>query len=205
MFEWSFLSATATVPYVEDPVRPETAVRDDPGSHDAWVARVGGEGVLGEMKFSNTITIDRPVRDVFAFVANLENVPRWNHAIVETRKRSDGPAGVGTTYRQIRSLPRRSEGSLEVTELEADRRFAVHGQLGPFAGTLTYAFEEIAGATRLTNTADLDVHGVLRLATPLVSGRARDAVAANLEALKTLLEDAHRSDRGGSPTSGRGS
>jgi uncharacterized protein YndB with AHSA1/START domain len=138
--------------------------------------------------FTNTVTIDRPTVDVFAFVADPENVPKWNHAIVETRKTSDGPVGVGTTYRQIRSLPTRSEETLEVTELEPARRFAVRGELGPFVGTLAYDLEDVDGRTRLTNTADLGGRGLMKLATPIAAGRVREAVAANLGALKELLE-----------------
>jgi len=89
---------------------------------------------MDTMRFSNTITIERPVHDVFAFVSDLENVRKWNYAIVETRKTPDGPPGVGTTYRQVRSVPRRSEETLRVTELEPDRHFAVHGDLGPLWG-----------------------------------------------------------------------
>jgi carbon monoxide dehydrogenase subunit G len=140
------------------------------------------------MEFSNTITIERSRHDVFEFLSDLENIPKWNFAIVETRKTSDGPVRVGTTYRQVRSLPSRSEETLQVTELEPDRRFSVHGGLGPFEGTLSYEFEEIGGSTRLTNGADLEAHGIKRLAAPIVSGRVRDAVASNLETLKRLLE-----------------
>jgi len=32
------------------------------------------------MEFKNTVTIRRPAEDVFAFLADFENVPRWNHA-----------------------------------------------------------------------------------------------------------------------------
>jgi hypothetical protein len=42
--------------------------------------------------------------------------------------------------------------------------------------------------TRLTNTADLSGHGPLRLLAPLAAGRGRDAVAANLDKLRDLLE-----------------
>jgi uncharacterized protein YndB with AHSA1/START domain len=140
------------------------------------------------MEFSNTITIERSAHDVFEFVSQPENIPRWNYAIVETRKTSEGPVGVGTTYRQVRSIPRRSEETLRVTEFEPDRRFAVQGGLGPFEGTLTYEFEEIGGATRLTNGANLEARGIMRLAAPIASGRVRDAVAANLGTLKELLE-----------------
>ena len=140
------------------------------------------------MKFSNEIIIRRPVAEVFAFISNLENVPSWNYAIVETRKASDGPVRVGTTYRQLRSIPTPTEETLEVTELEPARRFAVTGDLGPFHGTLTYELAETAEGTRLTNTAKLEASGLSRLAAPLARARVRDAVAENLATLKQLLE-----------------
>ena len=98
------------------------------------------------MDFANAVTIERPVHDVFAFVADPVNVPKWNYAIVETRKTSDGPVGVGTTYRQTRSLPTRSEETIRITELVPDRRFALRGDLGPFAGTLSYQSRTLADA-----------------------------------------------------------
>jgi len=44
--------------------------------------------------FQNTVTIRRAIDDVFAFLAEFENVPTWNYAIVETKKTSPGPVGV---------------------------------------------------------------------------------------------------------------
>ena len=37
------------------------------------------------------MTIRRAIDDVFAFLADFENVPTWNYAIVETKKTSPGP------------------------------------------------------------------------------------------------------------------
>jgi uncharacterized protein YndB with AHSA1/START domain len=31
--------------------------------------------------FENTVLIARPIEDVFAFLSDLENVPKWNYAI----------------------------------------------------------------------------------------------------------------------------
>ena len=56
------------------------------------------------MKFTNTITIARPIAEVFAFLTRFENVPRWNDAISETRKTSLGPLDVGARYEQTRTL-----------------------------------------------------------------------------------------------------
>ena len=58
--------------------------------------------------FQNTVTIRRAIEDVFAFLADFENVPTWNYAIVETKKTSPGPVAVGSTYRQLRSSPTRA-------------------------------------------------------------------------------------------------
>lgn len=139
--------------------------------------------------FQNTVTIARPVEEVFAFLADFGNVPRWNYAIEQTWQTSPGPAGVGATYRQARTIPRRSEEGFEVTVFEPPTRLAVHGQIGPFHATTSYLLEPAAGGTRLTNSVELEpVPAVLRLAAPLVVPRVKAAVAANLGKLKQVLE-----------------
>ena len=140
------------------------------------------------MRFSNTVTIQRSSHDVFEYLAHFENVPKWNYAIVETSKTSDGPVRVGTTYKQKRSLPSPSEEAFRVIEFEPDARLAIHGDLGPFEGTLTYELESVPEGTRITNSADLEAHGLLKLAAPLASSRVGHAVAANLHKLKEILE-----------------
>jgi hypothetical protein len=51
--------------------------------------------------FQNTVTIARPADKVFAFLADLRNIPKWNYAVERTVQTSPGPAGVGATYRQV--------------------------------------------------------------------------------------------------------
>lgn len=140
------------------------------------------------MRFENTVRIDRPVEDIFEFLAEFENIPKWNYAIAETNQLSDGPVGVGTIYRQVRTQPSMSEETFEVTEFEPSRRLAIRGGFGPLEGTMTYDLEPDDGGTRLTNSADLEGHGLAKIAAPLASGRISEAVAANLSALKLLLE-----------------
>jgi glyoxylase-like metal-dependent hydrolase (beta-lactamase superfamily II) len=84
-----------------------------------------------QMKFTNTVTINRRPAEVFGFLAHFANVPVWNYAISETRKVAGGPVGVGARYRQTRTLPTRSEETFEVTEFEPDRRLSIRGALGP--------------------------------------------------------------------------
>jgi uncharacterized protein YndB with AHSA1/START domain len=137
--------------------------------------------------FENTVIIRRPVEEVFAFLADFENVPKWNDAIVETTKTSPGPVGVGTTYRQTRSVPTRSEERFEVTAFEPPRRLEVQGQIGPFRARISYLLEPTGGGTRLRNAVDLGSSGPLTLVAPLVTSRVKHAVAANLGTLEQLL------------------
>jgi Polyketide cyclase / dehydrase and lipid transport len=140
------------------------------------------------MKFTNTVTIARAPVDVFAFLAQFENIPQWNYAISRTWKVSDGPVGVGSTYRQERTVPSRTEETFEVTEYDPDRGLAIEGTLGPFAARLSYRLEQAGGATLITNDVDLNPTGLARLAAPLAASRIKSSVAANLNALKQLLE-----------------
>jgi uncharacterized protein YndB with AHSA1/START domain len=140
------------------------------------------------MQFTNTIRIERPAAEVFAYLADLENLPQWNYAIGETRKTSDGPVGVGSRYLQVRTIPDHSEEALEVTGFEPDRRLTIRGDLGPFHGDVSYKLDPAQGGTILTNTMDLKASGAVRGIAPLASIRVKAAVATNLNALKRLLE-----------------
>jgi uncharacterized protein YndB with AHSA1/START domain len=141
--------------------------------------------------FQNTVTIARPAEEVFAFLADFGNIPAWNYAITQTTKTSPGPAGVGATYRQTRSIPHRNEENFEVTVFEPPRRVAVHGQIGPFLATTSYLLEPTAGGTRLTNDVELEPATVLlRVLGPLAVPKVKAAVARNLGTLKELLESA---------------
>jgi hypothetical protein len=45
------------------------------------------------------IVIDRPPDEVFDFVADEENEPRYNSQMRLAKKITEGPIGVGTSYR----------------------------------------------------------------------------------------------------------
>lgn len=138
--------------------------------------------------FENVVMISRPIEDVFGFLSDFENIPKWNYAIVETRKVSEGPVGVGTIYQQVRSVPSRSEESFEVTAFAAPRYLEIRGQLGPFPSRLSYALDVIPEGTRVTNSVELELRGPGRLLGRVAVPRVRDAVAANLRKLKQLLD-----------------
>lgn len=140
------------------------------------------------MQFTNVVDIERPIEEVFAYLADFENIPAWNYAIVETQKTSDGPVGLGATYQQVRSLPSRSEETFEVADYRPHESLAISGTLGPFTGELRYRLQPTQSGTRLTNEVDLQPRGIAGIVGQLGSSRVRAAVATNLNELKRILE-----------------
>jgi len=55
--------------------------------------------------FEVSIVIEKPVEEVFGFVTEGENSPKWNSAVKSVRKISEGPISVGTKYAIVRQLP----------------------------------------------------------------------------------------------------
>lgn len=140
------------------------------------------------MRFTNTITINRSPATVFAYLSNLENLPRWNYALSETRQLTPGPPGVGTRYRQTRTIPTHTEESLEIIEFVPPTQLTIQGTLNAFPAHLTYTLAPNHNATTLTNTVDLQLPAPMTLLAPLARSQIRPAVAKNLTKLKQLLE-----------------
>jgi carbon monoxide dehydrogenase subunit G len=140
------------------------------------------------MRFINTIRIDRPQAAVFAYLSDLENLPRWNYAIRETRKITTGPVVVGTRYRQIRTIPVHSEESFEVTEFEPGHKLTIRGWLSSFPAQISYVLHPEGDTTSLTNAVDLQASRPLTMLAPFATHRIKSAVADNLGVLKRILE-----------------
>ena len=141
------------------------------------------------MRFDNTVTINAPVGDVFAYLAQPENFPRWNYALNRTEQTSPGPIGVGSTFRQTRTLPRPAEEHFRITAYDPPRLLAADGDFGPLTGTATYRLTAVdEHTTRLVNTFDLTASGAAKALAALAGPRVKRAVAKNLDVLKGILE-----------------
>ena len=140
------------------------------------------------IRFSNQVFIRRPPEDVFAYVADFSRLPTWNYAIRSTDQVTPGPVGLGTTFRQVRSIPAVAEEEFEVTAWEPGRRVAITGDFGPFSGTLAYRVEPTPQGTLLTNDAELAARGVLGVVGRVAGPRLKAAIAENLEVLRAALE-----------------
>jgi uncharacterized membrane protein len=139
-----------------------------------------------------SVVIDRPAEEVFAFVSDQTNAPAWQRGLVEVRRTSDGPIGVGTRHTFVRTLMGRTiRGSNEYTRYEPSRLVAFKGTSGAMDVRASYAVQpEGLARSRLTAWLELRSPGLLRLVEPFVAMSLRRDVEANLESLRHLLENA---------------
>lgn len=140
-------------------------------------------------KTAASIQIDRPVEDVYAYATTVDTLPQWLGAVVEVEQLTDGPLGVGTRIRAGgKMLGRRLVTFVEVTAFDPGARFAFTGVTGPFKAHNNYTFESVAGGTKVTDAAEIELSGPLRLIDPFVGPMVRRQFEANLAALKDRLE-----------------
>ena len=55
--------------------------------------------------------ISRPVAEVFAFVADQTNAPKWQKGLHEVRRLTEGPIGVGSQHEFVRRFAGREIAS----------------------------------------------------------------------------------------------
>src|SRR4051794_12216318 len=139
--------------------------------------------------FSATTTIDRPAGDVFDFLANGENDPKFSPRVQSIRKLTDGPVGVGTVFAStVKDAGMKSDREFELTEFERQSRIRWKERSKNAVTVPNGGYDlEPAGdaATRVTIFNDFEGHGFGKVIVGLAARAARkdaDAFAARIKA-----------------------
>jgi carbon monoxide dehydrogenase subunit G len=134
--------------------------------------------------------IARSPQDVFAFLADGANNPRWRPGVLDIEKVPGTPDGVGAAYRQGQQGPggRRIAADYEVTEYEPGSVLGFAVVAGPARPTGRYEISPAeGGGTRVRFSLDWQPRGLARLLAPAVA-RQMPKEIAHLSRLKSVLE-----------------
>lgn len=70
-------------------------------------------------RFELKTVVDRPIEEVFAFLADGENDPKFSSRVLEISKQTGGPTGVGTVYAStVKDAGVKTKREFELTEFE---------------------------------------------------------------------------------------
>jgi uncharacterized protein YndB with AHSA1/START domain len=137
---------------------------------------------------SRTITLAKPIEDVFAFVADGTTAPRWRSGVLDIEKASGD--GVGAVYRQGVKGPggRRIAADYRVTAWEPPTHLAFQAIAGPVRPNGDYRLERTGDGTRLTFSLAAELGFVKRLLMGGQVQKTMDAEMAALDRLKQVIE-----------------
>jgi len=138
------------------------------------------------------VVINRPVEDVWNFMVDISNMPRWEDSRAVWKQMSEGPIQVGTSIQSaITFLGRTVTFDLRITEFEPNRTFSVEVVAGRTKGTkISYLLVPVEGRkTRLSRVTDGRFHGFAKLLQPFVGPITRRTGDLEARNLKRLLEN----------------
>ncbi len=140
------------------------------------------------VRAQESIFVERPIEEVFAYLTDLERVPEWQTNVLFLQLQS-GTMRAGAKLVELRKfLGRRVESIVEVTEYEPPYRYTIAVQSGPIPFEISNVLSETEGGTRI----DAAIEGEPGRFFGLVEWRVVKAVERelwnSLATLKDILE-----------------
>lgn len=143
------------------------------------------------IRLEETVTIERPIDEVYATVADFSRIASWDPGVAESAMTSPPPLRVGSTFHVVSEFGgRRIPLDYTCTELQAPHRVVLEGRTPRFSAVDRITFSEQGDSTLVHYVAEFEFHGLLRLAEPFLRGRMERIVRDGISGMKTSLERA---------------
>jgi len=142
-------------------------------------------------RFEVTTVIDRPIEEVFAFLADGENDPKFSSRVLEMAKTTDGPPGVGTVYAStVKDAGVKTKREIKITEFTPPSRirWAEVSKNLVTASEGGYDLTPEGSGTRVTLYNVLEGHGFGRLIEGLALRGARKGADEFGKSIKRAVE-----------------
>ncbi len=142
-------------------------------------------------RFGATVVINRPIEEVFAFLADGENDPKFSSRVIEIAKTTAGPPGVGTVYAStVKDAGVKTRREFKLTEFDPPTRIrwselSKNLVTAPEGG---YDLEATGAGTQLTFFNVLEGHGLGVLIAGFALRSARSGADAFVQAIKAAIE-----------------
>jgi carbon monoxide dehydrogenase subunit G len=143
--------------------------------------------------WETTFEIDRPIEQVFDFLADGTNDRKFSPRVLEITKTTDGPPGVGTVWASsVKDAGLKTKREFKITEFERPTRIR-WTEISKNLVTVPDGGYELApegSGTRVTFSNDFEGHGAGKLLTPLALRSARKGADDFGKRIKAAVETA---------------
>lgn len=141
------------------------------------------------IQIDKQIFINRPAQDVFNFVTDPANSPKYQSGTQSAEWTSNGAVGVGSTWKAIgRFMGRDIEAEMQITDWQPPVQNSHKAISGPIPFEMTVKVEAQDGGTLLTQKGQVEFGGFFKLAEGVVGKQLDKQMEVDLQALKVILE-----------------
>jgi uncharacterized protein YndB with AHSA1/START domain len=128
--------------------------------------------------------------EVFRFLADLENWPRWQSDMKTTTLVEGQPGQVGARYRYVsKAMGQTFDSTVRLVLVDAPHEVAFEGEwTGMIRPSGSYMVEPAGDGSRVTLNPHPEARGVGRLLQPLIAMMVRRLNRGHLETLRRELE-----------------
>ena len=139
---------------------------------------------------SVTGTVRAAPEDVFAYLADLENWPKWQGDMQSASLASGERGQLGAVYRYVsKAMGMTFDSTVRLTRVDAPHEVAFEGEwTGMIRPYGRYLVEPAPEGSRVTLNPHPQVRGMGRLMAPLIAFMGRRLNKEHLEALRKELE-----------------
>jgi carbon monoxide dehydrogenase subunit G len=135
--------------------------------------------------------IAKPPREVFGVLSDPTEATKFLDNITESRKLTEGPVAVGTTFRETRVVNgKEASADLVVSAYEPDTHVGISTEAEGIRVSYRYDLSSEGPGTRLRWVCELEAGGLRKMMLPMVAAIMKKEDGDHLQRLKAYLETA---------------
>src|SRR5215468_3401021 len=135
------------------------------------------------------VDINRPPEAVFDYCSDHRHEPQWNPMMTRAEKLTPGPIGAGTRY--AAEFAKGPPMVMECTQYQRPTAWSLTGTSRALTARGGWRVLPTADGARLVMHTEMEPHGLLKLAAPLLRRRMQPMFDRDLCNIKARLEGSH--------------
>ena len=133
--------------------------------------------------------IARSPQDVFAFVADVRNDPKWHTDVTEATLTQGDGTSVGSIYTiKVKPQMGMTGGTVAVAEYSAPTKIVFAVDMGKMKPTTTFTVQPEGTGARISRKVEMETTGMMKVMAPLMGGMFRKRNVKFLGNLKRAME-----------------
>jgi hypothetical protein len=137
------------------------------------------------IKIEHEITVQDNIDDVFSFIANAENNPKWDPDCITAKITSEEPIGGGTAGKSVLNiLGKRYDSAFTYDEYDPPHLVSKQITAGHIKVEETNELKEVNNGTQLSRNLEISHNGPKKLLEPFLAKKIKKQFQASHEKLK---------------------